>query len=116
MDWVSLGEVHGAFFGADAASAPPIAEVQQRTLAMIRELVSEGWFVLGMPTRKGEFERWDLPLDEAMAKIEATYLNKFEDRWSWTNMVWMDQTARGKKLALKLYHADDPEQSDEAPR
>jgi len=114
MDWVSLADVHSAFFGQDAAHAPPISAVQERTLAMTRELVSEGWFVLGMPTRKGEFETWDLPLDAAMAKIEDLYVNNFDDRWSWTDMVWMNQTQKGKELALKLYHADDPDQSGEA--
>jgi hypothetical protein len=28
-----------------------------------------------------------------------------------TTIVWMDQTEKGKKLALELYHADDPDHS-----
>jgi hypothetical protein len=27
-------------------------------------------------------------------------------------MVWMDQTEKGKELALAVYHRDDPEHSD----
>ena len=111
MDAISLGEVHGAYFGQDAAHAPPVPQVQKQTLDMIRELVSEGMFVLGVPTRRGEFEAWDLPLDVAMAKIEDAYVKNFDDRWGWTTMVWMDQTDKGKKLALELYHADDPDRS-----
>jgi hypothetical protein len=111
MDAISLGEVHGAYFGQDAAHAPPVPQVQKQTLDMIRELVSEGMFVLGVPTRQGEFEAWDLPLDAAMAKIEDAYVKNFDDRWGWTTMVWMDQTDKGKKLALELYHADDPGRS-----
>jgi hypothetical protein len=107
MDAISLGEVHGGFLGQDAAHAPPIPEIQKQTLDMIRELVSEGLFVLGVPTRRGEFEAWDLPLDVAIAKIEDAYVKNFDDRWSWTTIVWLDQTEKGKKLALELYHADD---------
>jgi hypothetical protein len=47
MDAISLGEVHGAYFGQDAAHAPPVPQVQKQTLDMIRELVSDGLFVLG---------------------------------------------------------------------
>ena|SRR5436190_14710147 len=112
MDAISLGEVHGAFFGQDAAHAPPVPEVQKQTLAMIRELVSEGLFVLGVPTRQGGFDAWDLPLDVAMANIEDAYVKNFDDRWGWTTMVWIDQTEKGKKLAQELYHADDPGHSD----
>jgi hypothetical protein len=81
------------------------------TLDVIREVVSEGSFVLGVPTRQGGFDAWGLPLDVAMAKIEDTYVKNFDDRWGWTTIVWMDQTEKGKKLALELYHADDPDPS-----
>jgi hypothetical protein len=83
QDYISLGEVHGDFFGQDAAHGPPIPQVQKQTLDMIRELVGEGLFVLGMPTRRGDFTTWDLPLDVAMAKIEDAYVKNFEDSWSW---------------------------------
>ena len=114
QDYISLGEVHGDFFGQDAAHAPPIPQVQKQNLDMIRELVGDGLFVLGMPTRRGDFEAWDLPLDVAMAKIEDSYVKNFDDRWSWTSMAWMSQTEKGKKLALKLYHSDDTEHFDQA--
>jgi hypothetical protein len=113
QDYISLGEVHGDFFGQDAAHAPPIPQVQKQTLDMIRELVGEGLFVLGVPTRRGDFSAWDLPLDVAMLKIEDAYVKNFDDRWSWTTMAWMSQTEKGKKLALELYHSDDSEHFDE---
>jgi hypothetical protein len=87
--------------------------VQKQTLDMIRELVGEGLFVLGVPTRRGDFSAWDLPLDVAMLKIEDAYVKNFDDRWSWTTMAWMSQTEKGKKLALELYHSDDSEHFDE---
>jgi hypothetical protein len=112
QDWISLGEVHSDFFGQDAAQAPPVHEVQELTLNMIRELVSDGLFVMGMPSPSKDnptgFTPWDLPLDVAMAKIEDTYVKHFDDRWGWTTMVWMSLTDKGKKLALELYHADEP--------
>jgi hypothetical protein len=45
----------------------------------------------------------------ALAKIEDSYVKNFDDPWGWTTMVWMDQTEKGKKLALELYHAEDPD-------
>jgi hypothetical protein len=82
-------------------------EAQVLTLDMIRELVSEGLFVLGVPTRHGGFDAWNLPLDVAMTKVEDAYVKNFDDRWGWTTMAWIDQTEKGKKLALELYSADD---------
>jgi hypothetical protein len=92
-----------------------VPAVQKSTLAMIRELVREGWFVLGVPTRSGGFDPWSLPLDAAMANIEDTYLNNFDDWWSWTTMVWLQLTEQGEKLARELSFSDDHDQSGETP-
>jgi hypothetical protein len=40
--------------------------------------------------------------------IEHKYVTNFEDRWNWVTCVWLALTEKGKALALKLYHADDP--------
>ena len=111
MDAISLGEVHTAFMYGNHSPKRPLREAQALTLDIIRELVSEGLFVLGVPSRQGQFEPWDLPLHVAMAKIEDAYVKNFDDRWGWTTIVWMDQTEKGKKLAQELYHADDPDHS-----
>jgi hypothetical protein len=47
-DWIHLSELHQQFFPQSGAERP-LHEVQQLTLNMIRELVSEGLFVLGPP-------------------------------------------------------------------
>jgi hypothetical protein len=89
-----------------------VHELQQLTLSMIRGLVSEGLFVRGVPVglkRNPRFVPWNLPLDEAMAKIEDAYVTHFDDRWGWVTMCWLDLTDKGKKLALELYHADEPD-------
>jgi hypothetical protein len=49
-----------------------------------------------VPTRKGCFDAWDLPLGEAMGKIEDIYVKNFEGRWSWTTIVRINQTEKEK--------------------
>ena len=65
---------------------------------MIRELVDEGLFILGVPDKKAAsgFKPWDLPLDEAMAMIEHKYVTNFEDRWNWVTCAWLALTDKGK--------------------
>ena len=109
-DWSMLSNVHSCFLTATEPRRP-IPEVQQLTLNMIRELVSEGLFDLGSiegTNRHPYFEKWELTLDEAMAKIEDAYVTHFDDRWNWVAMCWLQLTDKGKDLALKLYHADEP--------
>ena len=111
QDWLHLSLVHSSFM-QQTGPPRPTHEVQQLTLGMIRELVSEGLFVLGVPAgprRKPHFEAWDLPLDAAMAKIEEAYVTHFDDRWNWVTMCWLAPTEKGKKLGLELYHADESE-------
>lgn len=112
QDWIYLGEVHSSFMPEQPNARPSLHEVQQRTLNMIRELVSEGLFQLGMPSgpkSNPHFESWDLPLEEAMAKIEDAYITHFDDPRNWTNMVWLNLTVKGEKLALERYYADQPD-------
>ena len=75
---------------------------------MIRELVDEGLFILGVPDKKAAsgFQPWGVPLDEAMAMVKHKYVTNFDDRWNWVTCVWLELTKKGKALALKLYHAD----------
>jgi hypothetical protein len=110
-DSLYFGEVHSSFFSRTSLPRP-VHELQQLTLAMIRELVSEGLFVLGVPVglkRNPRFVPWNLLLDEAMAEIEDAYITHFDDPWAWRTVCWLDLTDKGKKLALELYHADEPD-------
>jgi hypothetical protein len=111
MDAISLGEVHTAFMYENHKPKRPLQEAQTLTLDMVQELVRDGLFILGVPTRRGDFEAWDLPLDVAMSKIEDAYIKNFDDRWGWTTMVWLFATDKGENLARELYHADDPDHS-----
>ncbi|WP_123026644.1 hypothetical protein [Mycolicibacterium stellerae] len=110
QDWVHLSEIHTMFAFDHHRPTRPVAEAQQLTLRMIRELVTEGQSILGEPDNKrpSRFEAWDIPLDEAMAEIEHKYVTNFGDRWNWVTCAWLQLTERGKALALRLYHADEP--------
>lgn len=105
QDSVSLGEVHQGFlhYAGEGSSVP---EVQKQTLGLVRELVGDGLADLGTPNR-GRFDAWNLPLDDAMARIEDAYVTHFDDRWGWVTSAWLRLTDKGEKLALELYRADD---------
>jgi hypothetical protein len=111
QDWITLGNVHTAFMYEGHSPKRPLQEAQDLTPKIIRELVSEGLFVFGVPSSSKDdptgFTQWNVPLEAAMASIEDAYVGKFADRWGWTTMVWLSQTDEGEKLALKLYHADE---------
>lgn len=111
MDALNLGNIHTAFLLDGRTPKRSVSEVQQLTLRMIRDLVSEGLFVMGVPWH-GSFNASDIPLDEAMAKIEAAYIDNFDDQRDWVCAAWLDQTDKGKELALKLYDAEKPDQAD----
>jgi hypothetical protein len=110
QDWIRLGEVHTTFMFDNHSPKRPVAEAQQLTLSMIRELVDEGLFDLGEIVRNTNdgFEAWNVSLDEAMTKIEEKYVTNFDDRWGWTACAWLQLTEKGRALALQLYHADNP--------
>ncbi|OBA88300.1 hypothetical protein A5662_25375 [Mycobacteriaceae bacterium 1482268.1] len=109
-DWIRLGEIHCTFLFDNHIPKRPVAEAQRLTLSMIREVVAEGLFDLGEIVRRTNdgFEAWNLPLDEAMAKIEEKYVENFDDRWGWTACAWLQLTEKGRALALQLYHFDHP--------
>ena len=69
MATIDLGWIHNSFMFENHKPKRPVREAQELTLDMIRELVSEGLFVLGLPagTRKDPtiFHQWDIPLDDA---------------------------------------------------
>lgn len=110
QDWIHFSWIHSRFEFDNHTPKRPAAEAQQLTLRMIRGLVDEGLFVLGVSDSKAHtgFTPWDLPLNEAMATIEHKYVTNFEDRWNWATCAWLELTDKGKALALELYHADDP--------
>jgi hypothetical protein len=108
QDWIYLSWVHSKFEFNNDIPKRPVAEAQELTLRIIRELVDEGLFILGEPDdkRPSGFKAWDMSLDEAMAEIQHQYVTNFDDRWNWVTYAWLELTEKGKALALRLYHAD----------
>lgn len=108
-DWIMLEAIHSIFLFDNYTPKRPVAEAQQLTLSMIRELVEAGLFDLGEIVRNTNdgFEAWTLSLDDAIAQIEHAYVTNFDDRWGWTACAWLQLTEKGRALALKLYHAED---------
>src|SRR3954453_3402722 len=85
QDWIYLSWIHAGFEFNNQIATRSVAEAQELTLKIIRELVDEGLFILGEPDKKAAsgFESWDMSLDEAMNEIEHKYITNFEDRWNW---------------------------------
>ena len=110
QDWIYFSWIHQAFAFENHAPKRPVAEAQRLTLDMIRELVTEGLFVLGEPDNKrpSGFTNVEHVSRRCDGEIEHVYVTKFEDRWNWLTCVWLALTEKGKALALRLYHADDP--------
>jgi hypothetical protein len=108
QDWIYLSWIHAGFEFNNHIATRSVAEAQELTLKIIRELVDEGLFILGEPDKKAAsgFKSWNMSLDEAMNEIEHKYITNFEDRWNWVTCAWLELTEKGMALALKLYHAD----------
>ena len=109
---VDISEVHYSFLDWVSYASPNFAAVQKWTLEMIRELVDDGLFVLGVPSPSDAnpegFIPWDISLDDAMARIEDAYIAHFKDKSKWTGMAWLKLTDKGRKLALELQRANEP--------
>jgi hypothetical protein len=69
-DWVKLKQVHEYVAFEDLSAS--LAEVQRRTLELVRSMAEEGVIALGnLIERDARFKDWDIPLDEAIARISA---------------------------------------------
>jgi hypothetical protein len=69
-DWVKLEQVHEYVAFEDLSAS--LAEVQRRTLELVRSMAEEGVIALGNLIERGaRFKDWDIPFDEAIARISA---------------------------------------------
>jgi hypothetical protein len=99
-DWVKLQQVHEYIAFEDPSAS--LAEVQRRTLALVRSMAAEGVIALGNPIEHGaRFKDWDIPLDEAMARLSADYVDNFHDRTNWPMLVWFRVTDKGKEIGRR---------------
>ena len=103
-DWVKLLQVHEYVAFEDTSA--PLAEVQRRTLELVRSMAAEGVIALGNPIDHGaHFKDWDIPLDEAMARLSDDYVDNFHDRANWPMLVWFRVTDKGKEIGRR--HSDN---------
>ena len=96
-DWVKLEQVHEYVAFEDVSAS--LAKVQRRTLELVRSMAEEGVIALGNPIEHGaRFKDWNVPLDEAMARLSADYVDNFHDRCNWPMLVWFRVTDKGKEI------------------
>ena len=99
-DWVKLQQVHE--YVAFEDSSAPLTDVQRRTLELVRSMAAEGLIALGNPIEHGaRFRDWDVPLNEAMARLSADYVDNFHDRDNWPMLVWFRVTDKGKEIGRR---------------
>ena len=103
-DWVKLQQVHDYVAREDVSTS--LAEVQRKTLELVRAMAEEEVIALGDPIDHGaRFKDWDIPLDEAIARLAAEYIDRFNDRLRWPWMLWFRVTDKGKEIG-RSYEAE----------
>lgn len=98
-DWVPLIRVENRVRWAaeDAGAEADPTSVRERSLRLINELLAEGLMEAGdMPQGSG-YQPWDVPVADAMARIEEAWAPSGGADWSFA--VWLSNTAAGDTLA-----------------
>jgi hypothetical protein len=96
-DWVELDRVHRCVSQDNVGQ--PVSVIQNKTLELIRSLVSDGMFVLGDVQRGIGFTAWHTSLDESIQRIRDVYVKNFQDENTWMWFCWLDATKEGEKVA-----------------
>lgn len=96
-DWVKLTEIHQHVAWEDPTAS--LADVQRRTLDLVRSMAEDGVIALGGPIEYGaKFRDWDIPIDEGIARLAAEYVDRFDDHLRWPWMLWFRVTDEGKEI------------------
>lgn len=97
-DWVQLGRVHEYVVWENLSAS--LAEVQRKTLELVRAMAEEGVLAFGDVVDHGAtFVPWNIPADEAIRRLATEYIDRFDDRTGWPWTLWMSLTDKGKRLA-----------------
>jgi hypothetical protein len=70
IDWVELDRIH--WYVARENPGQSLSVIQNKTLDLIRSLVSDGMFKLGELNDNCRFTAWNAPLDESMQRMRRT--------------------------------------------
>lgn len=101
IDWVELGQIHWRI--KEVSPDVPIDVVQQRTLELIAELVRGGLVVVGsIDTEAYGFVAWECSVEEALSRIRAVYVGRFDDEAAWEWFCLLELTRRGTVLAKAI--------------
>lgn len=70
---------------------------RELTLEIVRDLLTDGLLVAGFPIDEGpEFDAWDLPADQAMARIEEAWSRLDHEPFT-GDVAWFVATAKGEE-------------------
>jgi hypothetical protein len=104
-DWVELDRVHLCVSQENVGQ--PTSVIQDKTLELIRSLVSDGLFVIGEVKRGAGFAAWHTSLDESLERIRDVYVNNFQDENTWMWFCWLDATEEGERVARALSESQE---------
>ena len=97
-DWVSLAQADSDGWKL----CPELSERQQQELVVdtLRTMVTDGLFVVGhRDTPDDSVAAFDESLDEVMARIRHTYIDRNDDRSHWVFRFWFELTDEGYEAA-----------------
>jgi hypothetical protein len=97
VDWVELDRIHA--YVARENPGQSLSVIQNKTLDLIRSLVSDGMFKLGELNDNCRFTAWNTPLDESMQRIRDVYVTNFDEQNTWPWFCWLDLTENGQRVA-----------------
>ncbi len=100
-DWVPLIRVDNRVRDAagEVGRVLDDAEVRRESLRLIRELLEGGLMEPGAMTKDSPFRVWDIPIDDAMRRIEETWTVDGDHDWCFA--IWLSNTAAGDELAAR---------------
>jgi hypothetical protein len=107
IDWVELGQIHWRV--KEVSPDMPVDVVQQRTLELIADLVRGGLMVVGsIDTGAYGFVAWECPVEEALSRIRAVYVDRFDDESAWEWFCLLELSRSGTVLARTIEAQTQP--------
>lgn len=101
IDWIELGQIHWRV--TEVSQGEPVSVVAQRTLELTADLVRGGLAELGSFDADAlGFVRWDDPLDSALRRISAVYVDNYEDPMTWEWFCMLELTRKGELVARAI--------------
>lgn len=100
-DWVQFYRVHRLVYLANPDAT--VADVQAEALKTVADLANAGLYQIGtVGLSDTGFVPWDIPLAEAIERIRAEYVGRFDENGVWDYVCWINLTDKGKQVAESL--------------